>query len=420
MNKKDRKKSLVVSVFIAIFIIMMSILSGSAVTVSISGLSGSITQGTSQTFTVTATLENLDKFVPVSNVTLNISGPTTKQWTFNPVSGAIISPTGDTNISINVISSPNQSNFGYGSGYGVDNGTGYDFGNVSGYGYNYGQGGGNVSFIYEVTLSTASLALGDYTAIAYLNTESSTKPYFASPSVSFTISAASSGTSSGGGGGGGAGVTTSEPFANIEKSERYDKNLIANTPVTYSFSAAEHGLSEVIITGKENENWIAVRIEALKGASKNIGTPAPGTVYKNLNIIVGTKKIKEAIIKFKVENSWLNSNNLEGSDIRLMRWDGSKWEQLETAVISKDATSTYYEAKTYAFSYFTITGLNGVTVPTATPEVMKAPEIIPAETPGIKATPAELPIISVWMYYLIIAIVIIAVMYFLVIKKRGK
>jgi len=416
LDKKDRKKSLVVSVFIAIFIIMMSILSGSAVTVSISGLSGSITQGTSQTFTVTATLENLDKFVPVSNVTLNISGPTTKQWTFDPVSGAIIS--GDTNISINVISSPNSSNFGYGSGYGVDNGTGYDFGYVSGYGYNYGQGGGNVSFIYEVTLSTASLDLGDYTAIAYLNTESSTKPYFASPSVSFTISAASSGTSSGGGGEGGPGVTTSEPFENIEKAERYDKSLIANTPVTYSFSAAEHGLSEVIITGKENENWIAVRIEALKGSSKNVGTPAPGTVYKNLNIIVGTKKIKEAIIKFKVENSWLNSNDLAGSDVRLVRWDGSKWEQLETALMSKDATSTYYEAKTYAFSYFAIIALKGTAVTTATPEVTKMPGITPAETPDVTATTEERSIISVWMYA-IIAIVIIAVVYFLVIKKRG-
>lgn len=181
-----------------------------------------------------------------------------------------------------------------------------------------------------------------------------------------TLTASNGGGGSGGGGTGSSGVITSEPPSNIEKAERHDKDLMANTPATYFFSSAEHGVSQIIITGKENENEIAVRVEALKGTSKGASTSAPGTVYKNLNIIVGTKKIKEAIIKFKVENSWLNSNNLDASDVRLVKWDGSKWIDREAAEKSKDDSFTYFEAKTDSFSSFAITGLKAGASPTPT------------------------------------------------------
>ncbi|MDD5474293.1 MAG: PGF-pre-PGF domain-containing protein [Candidatus Methanoperedens sp.] len=106
-------------------------------------------------------------------------------------------------------------------------------------------------------------------------------PHFSGvgPKVSGTTTTT---TTSGGGSSstGGGGVTTSEPFANIEKSERYDKNLVANTPVTYTFKAPEHGVYEIAVTGKENENYIAIRVEALKSTAKGVTTSAPGTVYK--------------------------------------------------------------------------------------------------------------------------------------------
>ncbi len=82
--------------------------------------------------------------------TLTVTGPTNKSWTFNPTTGAIISPTGDNNISVTVKSAPNASSFGYGYGYGVDNGVGYNFGYGYGYGYAYGQGGGVIEFEYDV------------------------------------------------------------------------------------------------------------------------------------------------------------------------------------------------------------------------------------------------------------------------------
>lgn len=201
---------------------------------------------------------------------------------------------------------------------------------------------------------------------------------------SFTTSASSNGGGgSGGGGTGSSGVTTSELPSNIEKAERHDEDLAANMPTTYSFTSTEHGISQIVITGKENENEIAVRVEALKGTSKGASTSAPGTVYRNLNIIVGTKKIKEAIIKFKIENSWLNSNNLDASDVRLVKWDGSKWIDRETAEKSKDDSFTYFEAKTDSFSSFAITGLKAGTSPTPTTTAVSGVTSTPLETNNI-------------------------------------
>ncbi|MDD5474294.1 MAG: PGF-pre-PGF domain-containing protein [Candidatus Methanoperedens sp.] len=115
--------------------------------------------------------------------------------------------------------------------------------------------------------------------------------------------------------------------------------------------------------------------------------------------------MKEAIIKFKVESSWLTSNNLAGNEVVLMRWDGSKWNPLETSEKGKDNTYTIFEAKTPGFSSFAITGLKAT--PTATPAIgvtgtpakpgetaIPTPTAVPTKkgVPGFEATVAVLVI----------------------------
>ena len=421
-SAKNKNRRLTKTAVISFIIVMMLILPepASAVIVSIDGLSGSITQGSSKIFNITVTMENPDKFVPISNVTLNIDNEsTTEQWTFNPVNGTIIS--GNSDISVNVTLPPNSSYFGHGYGYGVDtngSGYGYDFGYGSGYGYNYGQGNGTVSFSYQVTLSTTNLTAGSYTATAYLNTGSSIKPYFASTSVSFTVSAAtptqapSGGSSSGSSSSGGGGVVSSEPFDNIAKSERFDKDLTMNSPVTFTFTAPELGIYEIAITGKENENDVVLRVEELKGVSRIVALSPPGTVYKNINIWISTERFEKALVRFRVENSWLESNNFAGKDIKLARWDGSRWMQLETTEKTKDNTYTYFEAETASFSPYVITGLKGEAMSTATP----AAEITQSEVtatnsaetpaPGVtkKTTPGFGAAMAVFVTALLVAI----------------
>ncbi len=190
-----------------------------------------------------------------------------------------------------------------------------------------------------------------------------------------------------GGGTGGGGVSTSEPFENIKKAERHDKTLFAGKPVAYTFIAPEHGVYEIVVTGEANEYDIALRVEALKDTSKLVSASPPGAVYNNLNVWAGTKRIKEALIRFKVENSWLGSNNIASGNLKMVRWDGSQWVQLDTTQNTKDNSYTYYEAKTSGFSVFAVVGIkDGEVVPTEAEATAKPTAVT---TPIGEMTPAQ-------------------------------
>jgi PGF-pre-PGF domain-containing protein len=118
----------------------------------------------------------------------------------------------------------------------------------------------------------------------------------------------------------------------------------------------------VKITGNTSAGAITTSVEVLKNTSTLVKTPAPGFVYKNMNIWVGTsgfavpKNIKTALIGFKVDNSWIKANGLSSSDIKLLKWDGGQWIQLETKQKEKFETYTIFEGETNRFSPFAISG----------------------------------------------------------------
>jgi len=437
-NGRKQKKSFVASTLITLFIVAMLIISGpaSAVIVKIVGLDGeSITSGASKTFNITVTLESHDRFVPISDFSLNISksGTTVAQCKFD-TAGTELSPCDDAITNILAISSPDASHVGNGSGYGWDNyssgygfgynfsegygwkGSGYGYGNGSGYGYSYGAGGRDVTFTYQITLSTTGMDTGDYTARAYLNTGNDALAYFASSQASFKIVAASSPastTSNGGGGTGGGGVTTPEPIQNIVKHETRDCNVLSAKPSLCKFSVPEHWVYELVVTGKENE-IVTFRIEALKGLSSKVPVPAPGTQY--LNIWPDSKRIQDALIRFRVENSWIASEGLTSENLRMYRWDGNKWNELETRVLSKNASATNYEAKTDGFAYFAITGPKAATKGAETTAAPTA--TAPGGTPSATATATQKAGQPFSPVYFIILIGVIAVVAYLYAAKR--
>ncbi|KCZ70629.1 hypothetical protein ANME2D_02650 [Candidatus Methanoperedens nitroreducens] len=239
--------------------------------------------------------------------------------------------------------------------------------------------------------------------------------------LDLSVPAASSGGSSSGGGSsgsGGGGVTSGENFTNIEKTETRDNSLIADKPVTYNFTLMEKGIYEIVVTGKENENDVSIRVERLKGISSLVNEPAPGVIYYYFNIWTNTKKIKEGFVRFKVENSWITSKGLANKDVKLFRWDGSRWIQLETTEKSKDANHTYYEARTETFSSFAISGVKEDAATTATPgtTVTGAPIATPTTTSTAATTPpVKAPAIPAWITMIVI---FAASVYFLVMRKN--
>jgi len=167
---RGRSKSLIPSTIITLAIVAMLILSGpaQAVSVMIMGLEEEYTQGSDVEFQVKIDLNENDKYVPLTNISLDLTGNVSKRAVFD-LNGKKIS--GNCNIEMEPVSVPNPNDFGYGNGYGYDAGYGYDFGNGYGYGYGYGGGGGKISYIYNVSIETACLSEGKYTVVATLNTD---------------------------------------------------------------------------------------------------------------------------------------------------------------------------------------------------------------------------------------------------------
>lgn len=85
----------------------------------------------------------------------------------------------------------------------------------------------------------------------------------------------------------------------------------------------------VNVTGNASTSEITSSVEVLKNTSSMLKVAEPDIVYKNPNIWVGTisfatpRNIKSGVISFRVENAWIESNNIRS--VRMVRWDGSNW-----------------------------------------------------------------------------------------------
>lgn len=151
---------------------------------------------------------------------------------------------------------------------------------------------------------------------------------------------------SSGSSGGSRGVTTSniDPFENIVKYEVRSDNLIANESVEYSFTTPEFSIYQILVNGKENEYDVSVRVEDLINTSK-YAKPAPGIVYRNENVGMGSVRVNYISVRFRLNNSWMEDNDLDESrHPYLLKWNGTMWLVLKTDIIGKDDTYTYLES----------------------------------------------------------------------------
>ena len=120
-----------------------------------------------------------------------------------------------------------------------------------------------------------------------------------------------------------------------------------------------------------------------------VKNPAPGMVYKNINIWVGTsgfaipKNIKESTITFRVNKSWLDENSIY--EVILYGYSNGTWAALPTEKISEDEKYVYYRASTDHFSPFSIVGVAKTgTLPQ--PIIKSTPSIQSTEQPNDAVT----------------------------------
>ena len=239
-------------------------------------------------------------------------------------------------------------------------------------------------------------------------------------SISLTTSSSSSSggssSSKSSSGGGGGGATSVEDLANVAVKDVNNQYLRINTNVTYEFTRPGNDILSVSFYSLKNSGEITSTIEVLNNRSKLVNTNPEGLVCKYINIWVGkagfatSNNIKDARVKFKVNNSWMQEMGITTDDIKLQRYNGTAWEVLPTTLENNTTSYSIFEARTPGFSPFAITAVKALAA--VNNDIDNSTTSTNVEDIGLEGTENEKS--RIWTYimaFLLIAIIAIGYEY---------
>jgi PGF-pre-PGF domain-containing protein len=95
-----------------------------------------------------------------------------------------------------------------------------------------------------------------------------------------------------------------------------------------------------------------------------------GLIYKYARITtsnIDDKNNQDIKIKFKVPLPFYKDNGIDSRKTNLQKWDGNKWNKLDTIQIGSDSTTYYFESSSSSLSLFAITAeITGILTPSTT------------------------------------------------------
>ncbi len=159
----------------------------------------------------------------------------------------------------------------------------------------------------------------------------------------------------GGGGGGSSGGTVSSETQNmgtIEPGvEKTAKFLLSSTL----------NVMEVGVITDEAATDVSVKVSSSSkpSGSSSVISALDGSVYKYLDIDATNLQdsiITSATVKFKIPESWIDSNGIDPDEVYMYRYSGGAWSKLATIYLSTDGTWHYYKSTSPGFSTFAIVG----------------------------------------------------------------
>jgi clumping factor A len=156
---------------------------------------------------------------------------------------------------------------------------------------------------------------------------------------------------------------SSEQASNIAVKELSTRSVMAGYPVKFDFVENSTCITYIEFNPKKTFRRTTTVVEELKNTSTLVSTPPPGKIYKNVNIWVGEgaglpTSIRDGLIGFRVEKSWIKEKNVSEALVTLQRYD-KEWESLSTKTVGEDENYVYFEAKTPGYSSFAITEYAG-------------------------------------------------------------
>ncbi len=181
------------------------------------------------------------------------------------------------------------------------------------------------------------------------------------------VSEGSGGGSGGSGGGGSAG--SPESTRNIELKEISNEQVFKGTHTCFTFKGATNDIVTVEFDPKKSFGKTTAIVEMLKNTSSIVKEPAPGMIYRNVNIWVGnsgfssTENLENARINFRVSRAWFTEKEIDENTVILYRYSQNSWSPLSTTHNGEDETYFYFTAETPGFSPFAISGIEKKTQP---------------------------------------------------------
>jgi PGF-pre-PGF domain-containing protein len=209
--------------------------------------------------------------------------------------------------------------------------------------------------------NATGLAAGSHSASIYVednagNVQMFTTKFWIGPKPS----QASTSTVRSGGSSGGGGATTGEKYENIQVKEVQGIFVNADSHINYEFEKEGNAITSVQFDALKNSGKIQAIVEVLKSRSSFAKADAPGKVYQQMNIWVGSvgfvspENVENPRISFKVERSWLTENEINVDLVKLYRYADDSWDAVPTTLVGEDDRYMYFESHTPGFSPFAI------------------------------------------------------------------
>lgn len=175
---------------------------------------------------------------------------------------------------------------------------------------------------------------------------------FGSVSLNYTSSDTSGG-SSGGGGGGGGGTPTAE-LAGIKYAKVWS-TISADAVVEMEINKEGIDLTKISFVAKSTKNNVEISVTKLQD-EPDVGTP-DNTVYQYIYINkenIEDENLSDLRVRFRIEKKWLNSNNADYEDVRLLRFQDDEWKELSPLMTSTDELYYHFSVDLPGLSYFAI------------------------------------------------------------------
>ncbi len=173
----------------------------------------------------------------------------------------------------------------------------------------------------------------------------------------------SGGNSGGNSGGGGGGVGSPESAGNINLKEISNEQVFKGIHTCFTFKGEANEIVTLEFDPKKNFGKTTAIVEILKNTSSIVKEPAPGTVYRNVNLWIGNsgfsspENFENANINFRVSKAWITEQGGSKDNVALYRYSEGVWNSLPTTFSREDEVYFYFTTETPGFSPFAISSM---------------------------------------------------------------